>query len=89
VGVYDCWAAYGTQYSVVDMASLVRVTHWSPAAVASAVDATPDSIGIQPSYTAYSFEDVVKLVTKPRSEWAPRIAASFMPKQIPLFEIAS
>lgn len=89
-GVYDCWAIYGTHYSVVDMATLVRVTDWPPAAVAAAIDATPDGVGIRPSYIAHSFADVVKLVTKPRVEWAPRIEPSFIPrKQLPLFELAS
>lgn len=89
-GVYDCWAVYGTRYSIVDMATLVRVTNWPPAAVTAAIDATPDGVGIRPSFSAYSFTDVVKLVTKPRAEWAPRIEPYSMPtKQLPLFELAS
>jgi len=89
-GVYDCWAIYGTHYSIVDMATLVRVTNWPPAAVAAAIDATPDGVGIRPSHIAYSFADVVNLVTTPEAEWAPRIGPPSMPRtQIPLFELAS
>jgi len=61
--VIDCWAAYGVRYNPLDMATLVRVTHWSNVAVESALRATPERLGVNPTFTARSFEDVVDFVT--------------------------
>jgi len=76
--VYDCWAAYGTHYSPLDMATLVRVTNWPPKAVEAALNATPEKLGIHPNSTALCFADVLDLVTTPREKW-PRGAHSSTP----------
>ena len=87
--VYDCWAAYGIRFSSVDMHTLIRVTDWPPEAVQAALSATPQSLGIFPSCTARSFEDVVKIATTshmyrpPRGRW--RRASS----QLPLFDLGT
>lgn len=88
-GVYDCWTAYGAEYSPVDMATLIRLTNWPPTIVSSVLNCTPENVGIIPSYTARSFFDVVKLVLTPITERPIPKKRYHIPQQLPLFELSA
>jgi phosphoglycolate phosphatase len=65
-GIYDCWAAYGAKVSSLDFGLLVRVTDWPESAVLEAINPSPARLGVFPSFTARSFEDVVGIaLTEP------------------------
>lgn len=87
--VYDCWAAYGMRFSSVDMHTLIRVTDWPPEAVQAALSATPQSLGIFPSFIALSFADVVALATTSHKRRPPRRRWCSANKQLPLFDLGA
>jgi FMN phosphatase YigB (HAD superfamily) len=87
-GVYDCWAIYGTLYSPLDMATLVKVTNWSASLVNRVLNATPERLGIQPSCTIESFKEVVAIASShplPKVTERPDLVSS----QLSLFELGA
>ena len=86
-GVYDCWASYGANVSPLDFATLVRVTDWSRSAVDDAMNPSPERLGIFPSYTANSFDEVVSLALMEPGERPSRRSQREPWRQMSLFEI--
>lgn len=86
-GIYDCWAAYGARVSPVDFSTLVRVTDWSPDAVREALQASPETLQIFPSFAASSFDDVVGLALTEPKHRPPQQVLRLPLKQRPLFEL--
>ena len=87
--VYDCWAAYGIRFSSVDMHTLVRVTDWPLEAVQAALSATPQSLGIFPSFIARSFKDVVEVATTSPMHRPSRERWRGASTQLPLFDLGA
>jgi FMN phosphatase YigB (HAD superfamily) len=88
-GVYDCWAAYGTLYSPLDMATLVKVTNWSASLVRKVLNATPEGLGIHPSCVIDSFRDVVAIATAHPSARPPAKRLESESDELPLFELGA
>lgn len=64
-GIADCWAAYGVKYSPIDLCSLLSVTNWPEEAVQLVIHPEPSAVGVNPTFIAHDFADVVRFATLP------------------------